>query len=142
MFLDKFQEKSETLNVIALSVQELSRFCRRGVPKAPFPPSLNRVNYDFRHSFAVGIQAKRFSSIDFHRFPIPVDKNHLIADCFYRFRFLSIDNSGSPGCNCTRIYTDVILKGWQIQILKNWAPTNLANTSHQKKILNLVLIKR
>ena len=26
-------------------------------------------------------------------------------------------------------------------ILKNWAPTDLANISHQKKILNLVLKK-
>ena len=38
MFLDKFQEKSENLNVIALSVQELSRFCRRGGFEKPPPP--------------------------------------------------------------------------------------------------------
>ena len=36
------------------------------------------------------IQVKRFSWIDFHRFPLSMDKNHLIANNFYRFRFLSI----------------------------------------------------
>ena len=44
-----------------------------------------------------GIQAKRFSSKYFHRFPISIDKNHLILNDFYRFRFLSIDYSGSYG---------------------------------------------
>ena len=29
--------------------------------------------------------------IDFHRFPLSIDKNHLIAIDFYRYRFLSID---------------------------------------------------
>ena len=42
----------------------------------------------------------------------------------------------TPGFNFTRIYTDFILKGRQVEIVKNWAPTN------QKKILNLVLKKR
>ena len=52
------------------------------------------------------IQAKRFASIDFHRFPISTDKNHLIAKDFYRFQLLT-----SPGCNYTRNYTENILKG-------------------------------
>ena len=38
------------------------------------------------------IDLKRF--IDFHRFPLSIDKNHLIAIDFYRYRFLSIDYSG------------------------------------------------
>ena len=41
----------------------------------------------------------------------------------------------TPGFNFTRIYTDFILKGRQVEIVKNWAPTN------QKTILNLVLEK-
>ena len=40
------------------------------------------------------IQAKRFSLIDFHRFPLSMDKNHLIANDLSRFRFLSIGYSG------------------------------------------------
>ena len=32
--------------------------------------------------------------IDFHRFPLPIEKNHLIAIDFYRYRFLSIYYSG------------------------------------------------
>ena len=31
---------------------------------------------------------------DFHRFPLSIDKNPLIATDFYRYRFLSIDYSG------------------------------------------------
>ena len=38
------------------------------------------------------IHLKQF--IDFHRFPLSIDKNHLIAIDFYRYRFLSIDYSG------------------------------------------------
>ena len=34
--------------------------------------------------------------IDFHRFPLSIDKNHLIATEFnYRYQFLSIDYSGN-----------------------------------------------
>ena len=51
------------------------------------------------------IQANRFLSIDFHRFPLQIDKNHLIAYDFYRYRFL---------CNYTRKYIGVSLKGWQM----------------------------
>ena len=40
------------------------------------------------------IQAKRFSLIDSHRFPLSMDKNHLIANDFYRFGFLFIGYSG------------------------------------------------
>ena len=32
--------------------------------------------------------------IDFHRFPLSIDNNHLIATDFYRHQFLSIDYSG------------------------------------------------
>ena len=43
----------------------------------------------------------------------------------------------TPGCNYTRNrYIDVILKGRQVKMVKNWALTN------QKSILNLVLKKR
>ena len=51
----------------------------------------------FQAFLRVGIQAKRFSSIDFHCFPISIDKTHLIANDFFRVRFLSIDYSGSSG---------------------------------------------
>ena len=30
------------------------------------------------------------------------------------FDFYLLTTLGPPGCNCTRIYTDVILKEWQI----------------------------
>ena len=33
--------------------------------------------------------------VDFHPFPLSIDKNHLIAINFYRCRFLSIDYSGT-----------------------------------------------
>ena len=56
------------------------------------------------------IQAKRFPSIDFHRFQISTDKNHLIANDFYRFRFSFIDFSGV--CNYTRNYR--YFERWQI----------------------------
>ena len=75
------------------------------------------------------IQAKRFSWIDVHRFPLSMDKNHLIANDFYLL--------ATPGCNYTQNYTDVILK-------RRHADLNckkLPNTSHQKKILNLFLKK-
>ena len=29
----------------------------------------------------------------------------------------------TPGCNYTRNYIDIILRGCKIQIVKNWAPT-------------------
>ena len=66
-------------------------------------------------------------------FPLSVDTNHLIANDFIDFDFYLL---ATPGFNFTRIYTDFILKGRQVEIVKNWAPTN------QKKILNLVLKKR
>ena len=37
---------------------------------------------------------------------------------------------------------DAIFKGWQIQIVKNWAPTNLANIGHQNKTLKQIFKKR
>ena len=48
----------------------------------------------------------------------------------------------NSGCNYTWNYTELIMKGWQVYIVKNWAPTNLANIRHRKKILNLVFKKR
>ena len=66
-------------------------------------------------------------------FPLSVDTNHLIANDFIDFDFYLL---ATPGFNFTRIYTDFILKGRQVEIVKNWAPTN------QNKILNLVLKKR
>ena len=46
--------------------------------------------------------------------------------------------TGLPGCNCTRIYTPTLFwKGGRSEKLD--AYKGLANTSHQKKILNLVL---
>ena len=46
--------------------------------------------------------------IDFHRFPLTIDKNHVIATDFYRQRFLSIDYSGTkvPSCDiCVSLQT-------------------------------------
>ena len=66
-------------------------------------------------------------------FPLSVDTNHLIANDFIDFDFyLFFFNDTAT----TEIYTDFILKGRQVEIVKNWAPTN------QKKILNLALKKR
>ena len=36
-------------------------------------------------------QAERFPQIDFLRFPISIDKNHLTGNDFYQFRFSCID---------------------------------------------------
>ena len=49
------------------------------------------------------IHAKRFPYIDFPRFLLSIDKNHLIANDFYRYRLLSIDFSGitTPGTTTT-----------------------------------------
>ena len=71
------------------------------------------------------IQAKRFSYIDFHLFALSMDKNHLVANEFYRFRFLSIGNSGMQlHPELHRRYADLNCK-------------KLPNTSHHK-ILNLL----
>ena len=48
---------------------------------------------DIRSSLDSG--EKINSSIDFHCFSISIDKNHLIANDFYRFRYLSIYYPGS-----------------------------------------------
>ena len=46
--------------------------------------------------------------MDFHCIPLTIDKNHLIATDFYRFRFLSIDHTW----NCT----DVVF-GWAADLI-------------------------
>ena len=53
------------------------------------------------------IQAKRFCWIDFHPFPLSMDKNHLIADDFIDFDIYLL---ATPGCNYTQKYSDVILR--------------------------------
>ena len=60
-------------------------------------PQIKISQPKFLAFFRLGIQAKRFSSIDCHCFPISIDKTHLIANDFFRVRFLSIDYSGSSG---------------------------------------------
>ena len=55
-----------------------------------------------------------------------MDKNHLIANDFYLL--------ATPGCNYTQNYTDVILKGRHVALKCKKLP----NTSHHKKILNLL----
>ena len=84
------------------------------------------------------IQVKRFSWIDFHRFPLSMDKNHLIAKGpkdFIDFDFYLL---ATPGCNYTQNYSDVILKGRHADLNCKKGP----NTSHHKKILNLIFKKR
>ena len=94
----------------------LPRACSRALIPFPFPierqprrlssrrqesreihPQIKISQPKFLAFFRLGIQAKRFSSIDCHCFPISIDKTHLIANDFFRVRFLSIDYSGSSG---------------------------------------------
>ena len=56
-----------------------------------------------------GIQAKRFTYIGCHRFPLSIDKNHFIANDLYQYWFLSV---GVSTTKTTPKY--VILKGRQI----------------------------
>ena len=54
-------------------------------------------NGGFPLSLPLKSQKNRYTAIkfiDFLRFPLSIDQNHLIATDFYRHRFLSIDYSG------------------------------------------------
>ena len=135
-----FSLKPFILYIITKTVRFLISSSRQ-VSREIHPQVIKISQPKFQTVLRVGIQAKRFSSINFHCFPISVDKNHLIAmTIFIDFDFYLLTTPGPPGCTCnyTWIYTNVILKGWQIQILKNWEPTDLANISHQKKIFILI----
>ena len=72
-----------------------------------------------------------------------MDKNHLIANDFYRVRFLSIDYSGSFG-----MYLHPDLHRSYFERVVDQNPEELGAyrpgqyCSHQKKILNLILKKR
>ena len=80
--------KTVRLNDIQFSQEGITR---NATSIKPFP-SLN-FRYPFRFKGISEIQAKRFPQKDFHCVPLTIDKNHLIAEDFYRFRFLSIDSS-------------------------------------------------
>ena len=97
----------------------------------------------FRHSFKSGFkiiprQISLFSVI-----------NQLIANDFYRFSFLSIDFFGiqlHPELHRGYFQKEGDLNpenlGKQKISRVETEPTNLANTSHQKKVLNLVFKER
>ena len=96
-------------------------------------PSLN-----FRHPLESKGCLKfiqRFPWIDFYPFRYQSIQITWLLTIFIDFEFYLL---ATPGFNYTRIYTDFILKGRQVKIVKNWAP----KPTNQKKILNLVLKKR
>ena len=69
---------------------------------------------------------KEFSTLIIYRFPLLIDKNHLIVIDFYRLT--------TTWCNYARNYTDIILKGCTDLNRENWSPTKLPISAIRKNV--------
>ena len=82
------------------------------------------------------VQVKRFPQIDFHRFSLSVNKNHLIADYFYRFQFFSFGYSGM------QLRSELLQECYfEREQGLNREKLGAYKPGYQKKTLNLVFMK-